>query len=114
MNGQAIINVFNSKYNNNNFTVDYMCKDIKKIWGDEMSKLINAGYGNNINIDKVVAVVNSSSAPSKRAIKNARELDLVIDATEGNKTASVIIMESGHVVLSAVKAETLRKRTFEV
>ena len=76
-----------------------------------MAKLIGLGYDNNVNADKIVAIVSSSAAPSKRAIKNAKDKDLLVDATNGTKTAAVIIMESGHVVISALKAETIRKRS---
>lgn len=75
-----------------------------------MQKLINVGYGNNINIDKVLAIVNAESAPSRRLIKNAKEKGGVVDATEGNKTAAIIVMESDKVVLSAISADTIRKR----
>ncbi len=75
-----------------------------------MQKLINVGYGNNINIDKVLAIVNAESAPSKRLIKNAKEKGVIVDATEGNKTAAIIVMESDKVVLSAISADTIRKR----
>lgn len=79
-----------------------------------MAKLIGLGYDNNVNADKIVAIVSSSAAPSKRAIKNAKDKDLLVDATNGGKTAAVIIMESGHVVISALKAETIRKRSAEI
>ena len=75
-----------------------------------MQKLINVGYGNNINIDKVLAIVNAESAPSRRLIKNAKEKGGVVDATEGNKTAAIIVMESDKVVLSAISADTIIKR----
>ena len=76
-----------------------------------MAKLIGLGYDNNVNADKIVAIVSSSAAPSKRAIKNAKDKELLVDATKGCKTAAVIIRESGHVVISALKAETIRKRS---
>lgn len=79
-----------------------------------MAKLISLGYDNNVNVDKIVAIVSSSASPSKRAVKNAKDKEMLVDATNGNKTASVIIMESGHVVISALKAETIRKRTAEL
>ena len=110
MNGQANINILNSKYNNNSFRVDYMCKDIKKTWGDEMSKLINVGYDNTINTEKVVSITSVSSSPTKKMIQKAKEKDLIIDATEGQKTVTSIIMESGHIVLSAIRHDTIRKR----
>lgn len=79
-----------------------------------MAKLIGLGYDNNVNADKIVAIVSSSAAPSKRAIKNAKDKDLLVDATNGCKTAAVIIMESEHVVISALKAETIRKRSTRI
>lgn len=79
-----------------------------------MAKLISLGYDNNVNVEKIVAIVGSSAAPSKRTIKNAKNKDLLVDATNGNKTAAVIIMESGHVVISALKAETIRKRSLDI
>lgn len=75
-----------------------------------MAKFINVGYENNVNVDKVVAVLNSNSAQGRRLIKNAKEKDLLIEATEGNKTLSILVIENGQVIKSAVKAETLRKR----
>ena len=63
-----------------------------------MGKFINAGYENNINIDKVIAVLNSDSAPGRRLIRNAKESQLLLDATEGNKTLAIIVTESGHVI----------------
>ena len=78
-----------------------------------MGRFINAGYENNVNIDKVVAVLNSDSAPGRRLIKKAREAQLLLDATEGNKTLAIIVTESGHIITSAFRAETLRKRIDE-
>ncbi len=78
-----------------------------------MSKFINAGYENNVNVNKVVAILNSDSAPGRRLIRNAKESQLLLDATEGNKTLAIIITESGHVITSAFRAETLRKRIDE-
>lgn len=78
-----------------------------------MEKFLNVGYDNNVNLRKVVAVLSSNSAPSKRMIKIARESQLYVDATEGNKTLSILIMESGHIVASAVMPKTLRKRVDE-
>lgn len=76
-------------------------------------KFLNIGYDNNVNVDKVVAVLNSDSAPGRRLIKNASESQLLLDATEGNKTLSIIVTESGHVIKSAIRAETLKKRIDE-
>lgn len=73
-------------------------------------KLINAGLENSIDSEKIVVITNSTSNPSKRTIKNAGEMNLLIDLTAGRKTGSMVVMESGHVILSIIKPETLRKR----
>ena len=73
-------------------------------------KLINIGFGNMVSAGRVVAVVSPDSAPVKRLVKEARERGMLIDATYGRKTASVFIMDSDHVVLSALPAEKLGPR----
>ena len=75
-----------------------------------MSKLINIGYGNVMNADRIVAVVSPDSAPVKRLVQESRDRGMLIDATYGRKTASVLIMDSDHVVLSALAAERLAPR----
>lgn len=75
-----------------------------------MSKLISAGYENSINVDKVVAVADVGSNPVKRMIKNARDMGMLIDLTLGNKTRAVIVMDSGHVVLSINSPETFTRK----
>lgn len=64
-------------------------------------KLIEAGYGNRINSDRIVAVIGADSAPAKRFVAMAKEKFTAIDATCGKKTKSVIVMDSGHIVMSA-------------
>jgi regulator of extracellular matrix RemA (YlzA/DUF370 family) len=73
-------------------------------------KLINIGFGNMVSAGRVVAVVSPDSAPVKRLVKEARERGMLIDATYGRKTASVFIMDSDHVVLSAIAADKLIAR----
>lgn len=75
-----------------------------------MGKLINIGFGNVVNSDKVIAIINPDSAPIKRMIQNAKDSGMAIDATQGRRTKSVIIMESSRVVLSALQPETLTNR----
>ena len=75
-----------------------------------MGKLINIGFGNVVNYDKVIAIINPDSAPIKRMIQNAKDSGMAIDATQGRRTKSVIIMESSQVVLSALQPETLTNR----
>ncbi len=73
-------------------------------------KLLNIGFGNMVVLDKLVAIVSPDSAPIKRTILEAREQGNIIDASFGRKTRSVLIMDSGHVILSALQTETLFSR----
>ena len=74
-------------------------------------RLINVGFGNAVNADRVIAVVSTDSAPVKRIIAQAKENHMLIDATQGRKTHAVLIMDSDHVVSSYLKAETIIGRT---
>lgn len=73
-------------------------------------KLINIGFGNTVAADKIVAIVSPDSAPIKRMVQDAKDDKTAIDATFGRKTRAVIIMDSDHIVLSAVQAETIAGR----
>jgi len=73
-------------------------------------KLINVGFGNIVSAGRIVAIVSPESAPIKRVINEARDDGLLVDATYGRRTRSVIITDSGHVVLSAVQPETVKHR----
>lgn len=75
-----------------------------------MARLMNIGFGNVVNTDKVTAVVSPDAAPVKRMVQNARQLGKVIDATQGRRTKSVIITQEDHIILSALQPETLVKR----
>ncbi len=75
-----------------------------------MAGLINIGFGNVVNTDKLIAIVNPDAAPIKRMVQNAREAQLVIDATQGRKTKAVLVMENGSIVLSALQADTITRR----
>ncbi|MCD7890522.1 MAG: DUF370 domain-containing protein [Ruminococcus sp.] len=76
-------------------------------------KLINIGYGNMVAADRIVTVVSPESAPIKRLIQEARDDGRAIDATYGRKTRAVIIMDSGHVILSSLITETVAARINE-
>ncbi len=71
---------------------------------------INIGFGNLLSFSKIVAVVSPDSAPVKRMISDARDSGRLIDATYGRKTSSVIVADSGHIVLSALGAEEIAER----
>ena len=73
-------------------------------------KLINIGFGNIVSANRVVAIVSPESAPIKRIIQEARDGERLIDATYGRRTRAVIVMDSDHVILSAVQPETIANR----
>ncbi len=75
-----------------------------------MSKLIHIGFGNIVNIGKLVAIVSPDSAPVKRMVQNAKEAGTAIDATQGRKTKAVLVMENSQLVLSALLPETIASR----
>ena len=72
--------------------------------------LINVGFGNIVVASRIVAIVSPESAPIKRIIQDAKENKSVIDATYGRKTRAVLVMDSGHIILSAVQPETIASR----
>ncbi|MBP1535494.1 MAG: DUF370 domain-containing protein [Ruminococcus sp.] len=76
-------------------------------------QMINIGYGNMVSAARVIAVIAPDSAPVKRLIQESRDKGTLIDATYGRKTRTVIIMDSDHVVLSAVATETVCGRAAE-
>ena len=73
-------------------------------------KLINIGFGNIVVASRVIAIVSPESAPIKRVIQEARDANILIDATYGRKTRAVVITDSGHIILSAVQPETVAGR----
>ncbi|MCK9176596.1 MAG: DUF370 domain-containing protein [Clostridiales bacterium] len=72
--------------------------------------MIPVGYGNFVARSRLIAVVTSDSAPSRRLIQDARERFALIDATGGKKTRSILVMDSDHVVLSSIDPESLPLR----
>lgn len=77
---------------------------------DMEKNLLNVGFGNTVVADRVVVIVSPNSAPMKRLKDEARESHRLVDATHGRRTRSVIIMDSNHIVLSAIQAETISQR----
>ena len=73
-------------------------------------QLINIGFGNIVSANKIVAIVSPESAPIKRIIQEAKDNKMAVDATLGRRTRAVIIMDSGHIILSAVQPETVASR----
>jgi regulator of extracellular matrix RemA (YlzA/DUF370 family) len=76
--------------------------------------LLNIGFGNVVAAEKVVAVINSDSAPMRRYREEARQRGKLVDATQGRKTRAIIVTISDHVVLSAVAADTITQRWLEM
>ena len=75
-----------------------------------MNQFIHIGFGNLVNTSKIIAVVSPESAPIKRLIQNAKEKGTAIDATCGRKTKAVLLMDTDHVILSAILPETIAGR----
>lgn len=73
-------------------------------------RLINIGFGNMISSSRLVTIVSPESAPIKRIIQDARDRGRLIDATYGRRTRAVIVMDSDHVILSAIQPETIGAR----
>ena len=73
-------------------------------------KLVNIGYGNMVNTSRIVSVVSPDVAPIKRLIQDTRSTGKLVDATGGKKTRSVIVSDSGHIILSALTSETIQSR----
>ena len=73
-------------------------------------KLLNIGFGNMVSTDRLIAIVSPDSAPIKRMIQEGRDRGVLIDATYGRKTRSVVIMDSDHIVLSAIQPDTVAAR----
>ena len=73
-------------------------------------QLINIGFGNIVSANRIISIVSPESAPIKRLVQEAKDSKMAIDATYGRRTRAVIIMDSGHVILSAVQPETVAGR----
>ncbi len=73
-------------------------------------QLINIGFGNIVSANRVIAIVSPESAPIKRVVQDAKESGKAVDATYGRRTRAVLIMDSGHIILSAVQPETVAAR----
>lgn len=75
-----------------------------------MTGLINVGFGNIVNTEKIVAVISPESAPVKRMVQNAKDAGMAVDVTHGRKTKAVIVMENRQLILSALLPETIAGR----
>lgn len=75
-----------------------------------MAGFTNIGFGNLVHTDKIVAVIAPDSAPAKRIVQKAKEDERIIDATQGRRTRSVLIMEGNQIILSSLQTDTLLGR----
>ncbi len=73
-------------------------------------RLINIGFGNMVSAERLLSVVSSDSAPVKRLVQEAKERAMLIDASFGRKTRAVLIMDTDHVILSAITPEAIARR----
>ncbi len=76
-------------------------------------QLINVGFGNIVSANRLIAIVSPDSAPIRRIISEAKDRGQIIDATYGRRTRAVLVMDSGHVVLSALQPETVANRMLD-
>jgi regulator of extracellular matrix RemA (YlzA/DUF370 family) len=76
-------------------------------------KLVNIGFGNIVSANRIISIVGPESAPIKRIVQDARDRGTLIDATYGRRTRAVIVMDSDHVILSAVQPETVAHRLLD-
>lgn len=73
-------------------------------------ELVNIGFGNAVSVSRILAVISPESAPIKRVIQEARERGMLIDASYGRRTRSVLLMDTDHVILSAAAPESIAQR----
>lgn len=73
-------------------------------------KLVNIGFGNIVAANRIISIISPESAPIKRIIQEARDKGMLLDATYGRRTRAVVVVDSGHIILSAVQPETVANR----
>lgn len=83
---------------------------LRRLRGEMEQNLLNIGFGGTVVAHRVVAIVSPNSAPMKRLKDEARKEKRLVDATHGRRTRSIIVMDSNHIILSAIQAETISQR----
>ena len=73
-------------------------------------KLVNIGFGNIVAANRIISIISPESAPIKRIIQEARDKGMLVDATYRRRTRAVVVVDSGHIILSAVQPETVANR----
>ncbi|MCL2789634.1 MAG: DUF370 domain-containing protein [Desulfobulbus sp.] len=74
------------------------------------NRLVNIGFGNAVKVNRILAVVNPGSSPIRKLKEEARQEKKLIDVTEGRRTRAILILDSGHLILSSVQPETINQR----
>ena len=74
------------------------------------NRLVNVGFGNAVKISRIMAVVNPGSSPIRKLKDEARQQHKLIDVTEGRRTRGIVLLDTGHLVLSSVQPETINQR----
>jgi len=78
--------------------------------GITLNRLVNIGFGNVVNSDKIISIISPEAAPIKRMVQSAKDNGMAIDATCGRRTKAVIVTESGHLILSSLLPDTIAGR----
>jgi hypothetical protein len=73
-------------------------------------KLLNVGFGNTVVVERIIAVLNAGSSPSRKLKEVAKQEGKLLDATEGRRTRSMLVMDSSHLILSSVQPDTIGQR----
>jgi regulator of extracellular matrix RemA (YlzA/DUF370 family) len=73
-------------------------------------RLINIGFGNTVMVERIIAVINTGSSPARKLKEIAKVDGRLVDVTEGRRTRSILVMDSNHVILSSVQADTISQR----
>ena len=76
-------------------------------------QFVNVGFGNFVSASRIIAIVPPASAPIKRIVQDAKDNREAIDSTCGRKTRAVLIMDSGHIIMSSVQPETMVQRSLK-
>lgn len=72
--------------------------------------LLNVGFGNTVMVSRIIAVINTGSSPARKLKEAAKNAEKLVDVTEGRRTRSMLVMDSNHLVLSSVQADTINQR----
>lgn len=75
-----------------------------------LNLLVNIGYGNIVNVNQIIGIIRPEAAPVKRMVQSAKDSGMAVDATCGRKTKSVLVMQNGYLMLSALLPETIANR----